>query len=129
MGRRPALVAGLFVVAISALSLIWLESVPGIALALFGVGLGWIFSFVAASAELVDRTRPFERGKLIGSNDLGASLLAAALALLGGFLLSKFGPSALAIMSAIVAIIPALWILSAGRGAAVPRTVGTLNTR
>ena len=46
------------------------RSVATIALALFALGLGWSFSFVAATAQLADCTIPAERGKLLGLNDL-----------------------------------------------------------
>lgn len=129
LGRRPAQVGGLLLVAVSCLSLAWLEGVAVIALALFGLGLGWIFAFVAASAELVDRTRPFERGKLVGFNDLCSSLLSAALALIGGFLLSRYGPGVLAALSASIAIAPILWILRPSRDSVVPEALGTLRSR
>ena len=63
---------------------------------LFGLGLGWNMSFVAATAQLADRSSPAERGKLLGSNDLCASLLGAGLALLGGVVLDVLGVTALA---------------------------------
>ena len=129
VGRRPALVGGLIVVAVSSLSLAWLEGVAAIAFALFALGLGWIFAFVAASAELVDRTRPFERGKLLGFNDTCSSFLSAVLALVGGFLLSRYGPGVLAGMSAAIALAPILWILWPSRDSATPEALGTLRSR
>jgi MFS family permease len=129
VGRRPALIGGLFVVGMSSLSLAWLEGVPAIAFALFALGLGWIFAFVAASTELVDRTRPFERGKLLGFNDTCSSLLSAMLALLGGFLLSHYGPGVLAGMSAAIALAPIPWIMRPSRDAAAPKALDTLTSR
>src|SRR5829696_8559644 len=58
---------------------------------LFGIGLGWNFSYVAATAELADRTVPVERGKILGFTDLCSGFLGATLALLGGLLLSAVG--------------------------------------
>ena len=40
--------------AVSTLALAWFEAIVGMAVALFGLGLGWSFSYVAATAELVD---------------------------------------------------------------------------
>ena len=40
--------------------------------ALFGLGLGWSFSYVAATAELVTLAGVFERGRLVGFTDLVA---------------------------------------------------------
>ena len=110
IGREPALVAGLLIMSVSCLGLLATESVWATALLLFGLGLGWNFSFVAATAELVDRARPRERGKLLGFSDQLASLLGAGLALLGGFALSELGVAALAIGSAVLALLPAIWI-------------------
>lgn len=115
LGRRPALIGGLIVVALSSLALAWLDGVAAIAVVMLTLGLGWIFAFVAASAELVDRTRPFERGKLLGFNDTCSALLSAALALGGGYLLSRYGPGALAALSAAIALAPIPWILRPSR--------------
>jgi predicted MFS family arabinose efflux permease len=87
-----------------------MTGVAATALALFGLGLGWNLSFVAATAQLADCTAPRERGKLLGFNDLLSGLTGAALALLGGFALSAVGVAALAIGGAALVTLPALWI-------------------
>jgi MFS family permease len=115
IGRTPALGGGLLIMATSAASLVWIESVPAISISLFGLGLGWNFSFVAATAELADSTRPAERGKLLGFNDLLSGGTGAGLALAGGLTLSEIGVAALAIGGAVLVTLPALWILRSGR--------------
>jgi MFS family permease len=115
IGRTPALGGGLLIMAASASSLVWIDSVPAISIALFGLGLGWNFSFVAATAELADSTRPAERGKLLGFNDLLSGGTGAGLALAGGLTLSELGVTALAIGGAVLVTLPALWILRGGR--------------
>ncbi|HEV3377256.1 MAG TPA: MFS transporter [Thermoleophilaceae bacterium] len=115
IGRTPALGGGLLIMMLSAISLIWIESVPAISIALFGLGLGWNFSFVAATAELADRSRPAERGKLLGFNDLLSGGTGAGLALMGGLALSEIGVAALAIGGAVLVATPALWILRGWR--------------
>ena len=77
---------------------------------LFGLGLGWNVSFVAATAQLADRSSPAERGKLLGFNDLCASLLGAGLALLGGVVLDLLGVTALAFGAAAIVAAPILWL-------------------
>lgn len=119
IGRTPALAGGLLVMAVSAISLIWVSGVVVTAVALFGLGLGWNFSFVAATAELADCTAPWERGKLLGFNDLLSGITGAALALLGGLALSTIGVAALAIGAAALVIMPAVWILRVGSPAAL----------
>jgi MFS family permease len=112
MGRLRALLGGLALLGFSALSLVWaVESVAATAVALFGIGLGWNFSYVAATAELADRTVPAERGKILGFTDLCSGLVGAALALLGGLLLSAVGLVGLGVVGLAVAVAPIFWIL------------------
>ena len=122
IGRTPALGGGLLIMMASAISLVWIESVPAMSISLFGLGLGWNFSFVAATAELADRTRPTERGKLLGFNDLLSGGTGAALALMGGLALSEIGVAALAIGGAVLLAMPAVWILRGWRRVAVQPT-------
>jgi MFS family permease len=114
IGRTPSLAAGLFVMAVSVISLLWVESVAATAVALFGLGLGWNLSFVAATAELADLTLPSERGRLLGFNDLLSGATGAGLALLGGVALSTLGVAALAIGGTLLVVAPAVWILRHG---------------
>ena len=111
VGRTPCLGAGLILMAISTSSLLWVESVPATALVLFGLGIGWNLSFVAATAELADCTQPWERGRLMGFNDLLSGMTGAGLALLGGLALSALGVAALAIGATALVAAPALWVL------------------
>jgi MFS family permease len=108
IGRPVALAIGLLVMAVSTIGLMWVESVPGTALLLFGLGVGWNVSFVAATAQLVDLTSVTERGRLIGFNDLLSSLLGASLALLGGYALDALGVAALAIGATAIVAAPVL---------------------
>ncbi|MGN6378844.1 MAG: MFS transporter, partial [Gaiellales bacterium] len=111
IGRTPALAGGLLVMAVSTLCLQWWTSVPATALMLFGLGIGWNLSFVAATAQLADRSRANERGKLLGFNDLMGALLGATMALVGGYGLETSGVAALAVGAAAIAISPIAWIL------------------
>ncbi len=110
IGRPVALSGGLVLMALSVISLLWVDSVVATAVALFGLGLGWNFSFVAATAELADSTIPSERGRLIGFNDLLSGLTGAGLALLGGMALEALGVAALALGAAALVSGPALWL-------------------
>jgi MFS family permease len=110
IGRIIALQTGLVVMALSTTGLLWAESVFAVAVLLLGLGVGWNISFVAATAQLADRTSPSERGKLLGFNDLLAAFLAAGLALLGGFALDSIGVAALAIGATLIVVSPLLLI-------------------
>lgn len=114
IGRPPALVGGLALMGLSVISLLWIESVPATAAALFGLGLGWNLSFVAATAQLADCTHAWERGKLLGFNDLLSGMTGAALALLGGYALTALGVAALALGGTAIVVLPALWIARRG---------------
>jgi MFS family permease len=114
IGRPPALVGGLTVMAVSVVSLLWITSVPATAFALFGLGLGWNLSYVAATAQLADCTHAWERGKLLGFNDLLSGLTGASLALLGGYALTVVGVGALAIGATVLVFGPAVWIARQG---------------
>ena len=120
-GRRPPLAGGLALMGFSCIALLWVESVWATAFLLFGLGLGWNLSFVAATAELVDLTAPGERGKLIGFSDLLSGLTGAGLALLGGFALDALGVSALAIGATVLVVAPTVWILRGGPRRAEPQ--------
>jgi MFS family permease len=115
IGRTPALAGGLALMAVSVVSLLWITGVPATAVALFGLGLGWNLSFVAATAQLADCTAPHERGKLLGFNDLLSGLTGAGLALLGGYALTALGVTALALGGTALVLLPALWITRFGR--------------
>lgn len=110
LGRRPSLISGLAIMAVSTVMLVWVESIAGMSVSLFLLGLGWNLSYVAATAELVTHAKPIERGRLVGFTDLVAGLSAAALALLGGLAYTEWGAAALGIGATIAVIAPALVI-------------------
>jgi MFS family permease len=115
VGRVPALAVGLLIMAASTIGLLWIESVIATAILLFGLGIGWNLSFVAATAQMVDRTSPAERGKLLGFNDLLSALLGAALALAGGYALDSIGVAALALGATAIVAAPVLWLAPLAR--------------
>ena len=110
VGRTSALEVGLVVMALSTIGLLWVTSVLATAALLLGLGIGWNISFVAATAQLADRTSPAERGKLLGFNDQLAAFLAAGLALLGGYALDAIGVAALAIGATVIVVSPIVLI-------------------
>jgi MFS family permease len=124
IGRRRAMVIGLAMMAVSNAGLVRLESIAGMSLALFGLGLGWCLSYVAATTELVDLARPAERGRLIGATDLLSSFCGAALALAGGVVYTGAGGSvSLALSATGLAILAAAWV-AGSRPALLPSDAG-----
>jgi MFS family permease len=114
IGRTRALAGGLIVMGVSVSCLPWAQGAQAMEAALFGLGLGWNFSFVGATAELSERTEPWERASLLGFNDLVSGATGAGLTLLGGVALTAGGVAALATGAAVLVTIPALWILRGG---------------
>jgi MFS family permease len=115
IGRRESLVAGLGIMGASTISLVWVASSLATGVALFGLGLGWSLSYVAATTILVDLAGPAERAQLVGFGDLLSGLTAASLALLGGFAYSRQGVETLAIGATLAVLLPALWLAFARR--------------
>jgi MFS family permease len=112
LGRLRALVGGLLLIGFYSLSVVWVvESITATSLALFGIGLGWNFSYVAATAELADKTVPVERGKILGFTDLLAGLLSAVLASLGGLTLAAVGLAGIGVAGLALTVAPTLWVL------------------
>jgi MFS family permease len=122
IGRTRSLTWGLLGMGLSVSALLWVESVHATAAALFGLGLGWNVSFVASTAVLADRTKPSERGSLLGFNDLLSGATGAGLTLLGGFILTAAGVAAVVIGAVVLLVAPAVWIL---RDGAAPRSAGS----
>ncbi len=124
IGRPPALAGGLAVLALSCAGLLAFEGVGMTGILLFGLGLGWNVSFVAATAQLADVAAPWERGKLLGFNDLLAGLTGAVFVLLGGYALDSAGVAALSLGAAVLALAPVAFLFLRSRppSPAIPET-------
>jgi MFS family permease len=115
VGRRPALVGGLAIMGMSTIFMAWIESVGAMSLSLFGLGLGWSLSYVAATSELVDCAALAERGRLVGFSDLLSGFTGATLAIVGGIAYNSIGVEAVAVGATLAVVVPALLITVAGR--------------
>jgi MFS family permease len=121
LGRRTSMVIGLLVMAVSNAGLAWLDTIAGMSLALFGLGLGWALGYIAATTELVDLAGPAERGRLIGATDLLSSFSGAILALAGGVVYTGAGGSvSLAVTAAGLSVLAAAWVAGNGSRAGTP---------
>jgi MFS family permease len=110
IGRRESLVTGLAIMGASTIGLVWVSSIVGTGIIIFGLGLGWSLSYVSATSTLVDLAPPAERAQLVGFGDLLSGLTGASLALLGGFAYSAQGVATLAVGATVLAVLPALWL-------------------
>lgn len=105
-GRVPVITLGAALLGLSALAATLSPEVLPLAVALFGLGLGWNLLFVGGSALLSDRLAPLERSRTQGFND-GLIGLASALASLGsGAVLALAGYEALGVLGAALSLLP-----------------------
>jgi MFS family permease len=74
LGRLPMIAAGAVVLIISALLAPVSTEVPMLAIALFLLGLGWNFAFVAGSSLLSDQLLPAERGRAQGAGEMAVAI-------------------------------------------------------
>jgi MFS family permease len=111
VGRHRSLVVGLAVMTVSTVMLAGVHSIAWTSLSLFLLGLGWNFSYVSATSELVTHATPLERGRLVGFTDLVAGLLAASLALLGGAAYTEWGVVAVAVGATLAVVVPGALIM------------------
>jgi MFS family permease len=80
--------------------------------ALFLLGLGWNFAYVAGSTLLADQLSPKERAKTQGFNDLLLNLASAASQLASGVVYAIGGFGVMGLAAAAVAVVPlamAIW--------------------
>ncbi len=75
-----------------------------LAFALFVLGAGWNFCFVAGSSLLSDSIRINERGHVQGSNDLLVGLVAAGGSLSSGLVFEKVGYAGIALVGITLAV-------------------------
>jgi hypothetical protein len=115
------MVIGLGVIALSNAGMAWFGSIAGMSLAMFGLGLGWCLSYIAATTELVDLAGPSERGRLVGLSDLLSSFGGAGLALAGGVVYTGAGGSVpLAWLATGLAVFACAWVAGNRVGPANP---------
>ncbi len=119
-GRRPVLAIGAVITLASCLLAPLSPGLVPVAFALFLLGLGWNFCYVAGSALLSDALSPAEKGRIQGFNDLLVGGAAAAATLLGGLLMARAGYAAMGLAGAALSapLLLVVWRLPrAGSGA------------
>jgi MFS family permease len=81
-------------------------------IALFLLGLGWNFCYVAGSALLSDQLSAPERSRMQGFNDLLVGLSSSAGSLSSGLIYAAVGYEVMAYISAILAVFPIVAVLT-----------------
>ncbi|MCX5909279.1 MAG: MFS transporter [Deltaproteobacteria bacterium] len=123
-GRGPMIILGSGILILSCLMAAPSIGLLSLTIALFLLGLGWNFVYVAGSTLLADQLSPTERAKTQGLNDLLLGFAAAAGSFGSGVVFAVFGYGALGLVAASAAIVPlglAVWWQVRGRLAASAR--------
>jgi MFS family permease len=108
-GRLPIILAGTAILIISALLTPGAASVPMLAFALFLLGLGWNFCFLAGSALLSEGLRPVERGRAQGVNEMLVAVASGGGSLTTGIIFAQGGITAVSLVS--LALMVALGVM------------------
>lgn len=103
LGRGPVILVGAGTLVLSCLLAPLSPQVLPLAVALFLLGLGWNFCFVAGSSLLADHLRPSERSRVQGFNDLLIGLASAAGSLGSGLVFAALGYTVMSLTGAATA--------------------------
>jgi MFS family permease len=117
-GRGQVIILGAAVMFVSCLMAAPSTGLAALIVALFLLGLGWNFAYVAGSALLADQLSPGERAKTQGFNDLLLNLTSAAGQVISGVVYAVGGYGVMALAAAAASLAPlvlAIWWQAAGR--------------
>jgi MFS family permease len=98
-GRVPLIVAGAFTLLAASVMAPQVTAVLPLAFALFLLGLGWNFTFIAGSSLLADSLAANERARTQGVTETFAAIAAASAGLVTGFLFDWAGMMAVGAVS------------------------------
>lgn len=91
LGKEPMMIYGAVLLVVASVMAPMSASVPALAVALFVLGLGWNFCFVAGSALLVSQLHYDERGRVQGTNEVLVALASGAGSLVTGSIFAGGG--------------------------------------
>lgn len=123
-GRGQTIIVGSAVMIVSCLMAAPSTGLIALLIALFLLGLGWNFVYVAGSALLADQLSPGERAKTQGFNDLMLNLTSAGSQVISGVVYAVGGYGIMSLAAAAAAVAPlilAIWWQTVGRRVAASR--------
>lgn len=123
-GRGPVIMTGAVILTLAGLSARLSPDVMPLGAALFLLGLGWNFCYVAGSSLLADQLSPLERARTQGFNDLLIGLASAMGSFGSGVVFAAIGYGAMAAVGAVAALLPlslTAWWQMRDRAVAVAR--------
>jgi MFS family permease len=110
-GRKPVIILGSIVMILSCLMAAPSVGLLPLVVALFLLGLGWNFAYVAGSTLLADQLTPQERAKTQGFNDLLLNLASAASQIGSGVVYAVGGFGVMGLTAAAMAAVPLTLVL------------------
>lgn len=122
-GRGPIIFTGSVTLALSCIAATFSPEVLPLGVALFLLGLGWNFCFVAGSALFADQLSQQERSRLQGFNDLLVGLSSAIGSLGSGLIFAAVGYDMMAYISAVAAFIPMIAVAAWMRKSPIGRSL------
>ena len=117
-GRGQVIILGMVVMIVSCVMAAPSTGLVALMVALFLLGLGWNFAYVAGSTLLSDQLSPGERAKTQGFNDMLLNLTSAASQLISGVVYSVGGYGIMALAAAAASLVPlilTIWWQAVGR--------------
>lgn len=122
IGRHIMIIVGSIVLALSAVIVPLSPQLFPVALALFLLGLGWNFCFIAGSSLFSDALAPNERGRAQGANEMVVALAAGTGSLSSGSVFALGGIVWVSVMGLVVSLalaVVAAWSLRQQKAVAV----------
>lgn len=104
VGHARTILIGAFILILSCVFAPFANDTLRLSVALFLLGAGWNFCYVAGSTLLTDSLRPNERARIQGTNDLMVGLVAAAGSLGGGLAFETVGYGGIALAGISLAV-------------------------
>ncbi len=117
-GRGRVIILGSAVMIVSCLMAAPSTGLIPLLAALFLLGLGWNFAYVAGSTLLADQLSPGERAKTQGFNDLLLNLASGVSQIVSGIVYAAGGYGVMALAAGLAAVVPlalVIWWQTAGR--------------
>ncbi|HXF64452.1 MAG TPA: MFS transporter [Caldilineaceae bacterium] len=113
VGQVPMIIAGGLILALSAVLTPLAGNVPLLAAALFLLGLGWNFCYIAGSAMLAGALQPEERGRVQGASETLVSLASGLGSISTGAIFAQggiTGISAAGLACSVALLLITVWI-------------------
>lgn len=112
-GRVTMILTGGLVLVSAGLLVPAVSTVAMLAFALFLLGLGWNFTFIAGSSLLADSLRPVEKGRAQGASEIFVALASGTGSFSTGFLFDFGGITAVAVLGLVLSlalVLFAVWV-------------------